>query len=141
MSRDRDASHHQHVGSIPRGWRWVFGRFLSLLIVSAALVQLIPVWAGVSTAGLVDAGSLVNSQSDLMSRSDAAGFSLTCPTLSSFSVRVTGGDRKVINDSGAAFVGNWNSIRDLCRCESLGASNTAPSVRATLVDLNVRLQI
>jgi hypothetical protein len=61
--------------------------------------------------------------------------------LSSFSVRVTGGDRKVVNDSDAAFAGKWNSSLDLCRCESLGASDTEPPARATLVDLNVRLQI
>lgn len=141
MSRNRVASHHQHVGSIPRGLRWVSGRFLTLLVVSAALVQLVPAWTGVSTTRLVDAGSLVNSQSDLTSRSDASGVSLTCSTLSSLSVRVTGGDRKIINDSGAAFVGKWNSILDLCRCESLGASDTDSLARETLVDLNVRLQI
>ncbi len=141
MSRDRDASRHQHLGSIPRGWRWVSGRFLVLLVISAALFQPVPAWAGISTARMADTGSLLNSQPDLTRQFDATSVGVTCTTVSSLSVRVSDGDRKIVNESGTALVGDWNSIRDLCCCKDRGAFFFETRAHATLVDLNVRLQI
>lgn len=141
MARSQRLRHSSLFGSPPKRSCFVASRLLTSLVFLAALVQVIPVAVVSSRAGVGDADSQASVCESLTANTKAVESWVTQPTGATRLIRSKSNDSEPRQGGWGTFISVWAIPNSLPRGEKHYTVNGYACCLASLVDLNVRLQV